>query len=452
MYPIIAILVSFVCVGALLYLFKKRPTITDFVLKSMAVAFCIVGLCRFLLADGFVETVFDFANPLQSLLRWGYYISYATVPMAIFTESRLMRNIATYFTTSMALLSMVFMDTAMAHFASSEAAGIHLPEWLRFLYYTLELSLAFATPILGAICNHHVIDYKNRKEWLCLTVGLPAILLQMMPVYIPQSLVGYTDIPYGSFSPFHLGWIGLLVLECIGLTLVFRNKSEKDKYNLLLFLVIAQLYHTCSIFLRGFTPHRMPIQLCSIAAFFYLFTVITRSRRVFGFCFLANIVGALIAIALAAFDIGALAFWTLHYIYEHTFVMLMPILAAALGVFPRMERKDLYNALKIFAIYFVCCLVAGSIINGISGAYTVNYFYMFNYNVALEYIPFATFTGALKIPFINITLYPILIVVILVVFNLLIIGFYAAMQGIYRLKDAIASKHTAPVESETVNA
>ena len=65
---------------------------------------------------------------------------------------------------------------------------------------------------------------------------------------------------------------------------------------------------------------------------------------------------------------------------------------------------------------------------------------MFDLDTALGYVPFATFTGALKIPFMNITLYPLLILVILVVFNLLIVGFYALMQGIYRLRDACTKK------------
>ena len=445
MYSAIAIVAAILAVGALYYLFTKKQSLADPILKSMAIAIFAIGLVRFLLADAFVETVFDFSLPLESFLRWGYYISYAVVPISIFRESRLFRNIATYFTTTMALLSMIFIENTMVHFMSSEAGGLHMPLWFRYVFYILELVLVFSTPILGALHNRHVIDFKNRKEWIHIAIGLPAMLLQMMPVYIPQSLVGLTDIPYGSFSPFHLTWIALIGVECVVLWLVFRKRSTADKYNLLLFLVIAQVYHTCSIFLRGFTPHRMPIQLCSIAAFFYLFTIVMRSRRVFGFCFLVNIVGGVIAIVLAAFDVGAFAFWTFHYIYEHTFVMLVPILAASLGVFPRMERKDLYHALKIFAIYFFCCLIAGSIFNGVTGEFTVNYFYMFDYEVALEYVPFATFTGVLEVPFFNITLYPILILVILVVFNLLIIGFYALMQGLYRLTDAVRQKN-APTQ------
>ena len=227
--------------------------------------------------------------------------------------------------------------------------------------------------------------------------------------------------------------------------LYFRRRTSEDKHNLLLFLALAQVFHTMSIFLRGFTLHRMPIQLCSIAAFFYLFTIITRSRKIFDFCFLANIVGALIAIVLIAFDVGALQFFNIHYMYEHTFGVLMPVLALALGEFPRMERSSLRHALIVFSIYFFSCFVLGMIINGISktGGYAVNYFYMFNLTVALEYLPFATFLGAVELPLGMLKVYPLLIVVIYMVFVLLISGFYAMMRGIYRLKD-----HFRPTVSE----
>ncbi len=440
MYPVITATLSLLLIVSLLYVFRRWEGVSVRIMKYMTLGFCVLGLFRYLLADGFVETVFEFAHPLQTFLRWGYHIGYVVIPMAIFTESRLFRNIATYFSSTMALLAIVFMDTTMTHFFDGEAFGFFLTPALRYIFYITELVLALAIPVLMAVERKHSINIHDREELFNIALGLPAILLQAMPVYVPQALIGYTDIPYGSFSPFHLGWMILIALECVILYLYFRHRSEKDKYNLLLFLVIAQLFHTMSIFLRGFTLSRMPIQLCSIAAFFYIITIVTRNRKLFGFCFLTNIVGAIVAIALAAFDVGALSFWTLHYMYEHAFVMLMPVLALSLGVFPRIRREDLVPALGIFLIYFLGCFVSGMIINLISGGYTVNYFYMFNFEVALEYVPFVTFAGAIELTFGTLKIYPILIIVILLVFALLIWGFYGLMQGIYHLSDSIRHK------------
>ena len=121
--------------------------------------------------------------------------------------------------------------------------------------------------------------------------------------------------------------------------------------------------------------------------------------------------------------------------YEHTFVMLMPVLALSLGVFPRLRRSDLVPALGIFTIYFLGCFASGMLINILTGEYTVNYFYMFNLEVALDYVSFASFTGAIEISLGTLKVYPLLILFIYAVFALLIVGFYGLMQGIYRLSD-----------------
>lgn len=460
MYPIITVALSILLIGGLLYVFKKWEGYSERVLKIMTLAFCVIGLFRLFLYDIYCETVFNGEYPLQTLLRWSYYISYAVLPMAIFTESRLFRNLATYFTTTMSVLSIVFMDTTMDYFYHSRHEGyrygfmVPVSEEWRCILYVVEVALSLAIPVLMAVTRKHIFAIHDRKEWLHIAIGLPAVMLQFMPAYVPQALIGQTDINCGSFSPFHLAWIALIAIECVVLYLYFRNRSAEDKYNLLLFLVIAQTFHTTSIFIRGFILNRLPIQLCSIAAFFYLFTIVFRSRKIFGFCFLANVMGALIAIALAAFNagdygMGALQIFNMHYIYEHTFVMLMPILALALGVFPRLTLKDLRHALIVFTIYFFSSLVIGLIINTNPDLPSpVNYFYMFNLTEALSYVPFAGFTGAIQINLGIQTIYPILIVVIYMVFVLLISGFYGMMRGIYRLKDRITSaKHegeTAP--------
>ena len=441
MFPFITAALSLLLIVAMLFVFRRWEGKSELILKCMTVAFCLLGLFRLLLADGFVETVFNFEHPLETLLRWGYWIGYAVLPMAVFTDSRLFRNIAAYFSAPISLLSILFMNTTMAHFFDGQGYGFTLTPALRYIFYILELILALSIPVLTSIRRKHKIDIKNYEELFNLTLGLPAVLLQMMPVYVPQALVGYSNIPYDYFfAPFHLAWILFIITECVILYLYFRHRTEKDKYHLLLFLVIAQLFHTMSIFLRGFTLSRMPIQLCSIAAFFYFFTVVFKSRKLFGFCFLTNIVGALVAIFLAAFDVGALSFWTLHYMYEHTFVMLMPVLALSLGVFPRLTRSDLVPAIGIFSIYFLGCFGSGMIINSITGKFTVNYFYMFNLEVALEYVPFASFTGAIELAIGTLKVYPLLILVIYTVFVLLITGLYALMQGIYRLSDWIRHK------------
>ena len=457
MYPYVTAAIALLVIVGLLFVFRKWEGASEKILKAMTLAFCVLGLFRLFLYDIYCETAFNGELAQQTLLRWGYYISYAVLPMAIFTESRLFRNIATYFSSTMAALSIVFMNTTMDYFIRANHKGyvngyiVPVPENWRCILYAAELVLAFSIPVLMANARQHRMNIFSLKEWFHLVVGLPAILLQFMPMFVPQALIGKTDIDFSPFGALHLGWMAWIAVEIIALYLLFRRRSATDKYNLLLFLVIAQTFHTTSIFMRGFLMSRIPVQLCSIAAFFYLFTIVFRSRKVFGFCFLANILGAVIAIALAHFDlgydgIGAFHFFNVHYIYEHTFVMLVPILALAFGVFPRLKLKDLRHALIVFTCYFLGALTAGLVINSDPDLLLpVNYFYMLNLNEALKFVPFAGFTGAIEITLGIQKIYPILIIVVYMVFVLLISGFYGMMRGIYRIKDRIFSAKTENV-------
>ncbi len=406
------------------------------VLRIMAVLFCLIGLFRFLLSDTFPETALNFVDPLQVFLRWGYYTAYAIIPISIFFNSRLFRNIASYYTLTMSFLATIFFEDTFEYFVAEGAGGIYLETWVRYIYYILELVLALSLPILMQIQYKHVINIKDKKEILNIIVALPLIHLQMMPAYVPQSIKRDPGISMAMFGELHLGWILLLIAECVLLHFFFRKRSKEDKYLLLVFLVFAQMFNTNSAMLRGMTLSRLPLQLCSIAAFFYFYTILSKNRKMFNFCYLANLVGGFIAIVLAAFDVAPLQFWNIHYMYEHAFVMMIPILAVSLGVFPRIERSAIKDMLKYFSIYFACAFIGGTILNGLDATpnyYPVNCFYMFDLQKALSYISFVEFAGNVHWEFNGFEMYPILVLIIYVVFVLLNILFYFFTQGCYKI-------------------
>ncbi len=439
MYSLITFCVAAVFVFLSYRFFKNEPAEKFiFYLKALAVTFCVIGISRYFLLDSFPETVKTAGEDLsQSFSRWFYYMGYAVVPMSIFFESRLFRNLATCIFLPAAVFSTVLFDETMGYFLSDGGNGFALVPWLRYAFYILELVLAIALPILMQICYRHGFDIKSKTDLKHMLIALPAILYQMIPVYIPQSFFGYTDISWASFSPFHICWILLMAAEIVVLILYFRNRSYEDKYKLCVFLTIAQLFNTMSAFLRGFRLTRIPIQLCSIAAIFYLIAIVFKKKKLFDFCFLVNIVGALIAILLAAFSEGAFSFWNMHYIYEHTFALIVPIVAAALGVFPRVSRESLKFSWIMFTAYFVFCLCVGTVLNGFSDSigYTVNYFYMLDVSVAVEYVPFASFTGNWVISMGRFTLYPILVLVVYSAYIVFCGAFFGIVELSYAIRD-----------------
>ena len=443
MYSLIVFAVAAFAVFAFWYFTKNQSEEKRvLVLKILAVCFSALGLLRYFFSDAFVEVAigpgYDVA---QSLARWFYYMGYAVVPLSVFFNSRLFRNLASYFFLPAAIFSTVIFKSTMEYFLVSDVGWLFLPEVPRCIYYILELSLAIAIPVMMQINFRHVFNVKDKEEWKNFLLAIPAVLYRMMPVYIPQSLFGLTDLDYTSFAEFHLGWMAAMVLEIAVLILYFRKRSYEDKYKLCTFLTIAQGFNTMSVFLRGFRINRLPLQLCSIAAIFYFIAIIFKKKKLFNFCFTANIVGALIAILLAAFDPGALMFWNIHYIHEHTFVLVIPIVAAALGVFPRIEKSSLKFIWGMFSIYFLSCLVVGTIINGFADkiGYRINFFYMLLVEEAVKYVPFAGFVGAWELNIGKFTVYPILVAVVYCVYILLCGGFFAIMQYAYAVRDGRAS-------------
>ncbi len=443
MNTIIILGLSLTAILAINYAFKKWEKINpDIVLKILAACLCLIGVIRYFLSDSFVEVVEPMEDPLQSFLHWTYHIGYAILPMSVFFDTRLFRNLASCFSLPVGILCAVFYNDTFAYFTAPGSNGAYVNVHFRHCFYTLELILAIIIPVLMQLRYKHIINVKNPKEVL-LTVGVvPLIMIQMMPSYIPKTLVDNLGLSPKMFGDLHFIWIGALVAEIILLHFIFKKRSEKDKFTFISYMTIAQVMHTMSPFLRGFTYSRLPLQLCNIAAFSYLYMIIKKSKKVFDFCYIANLVGAAIAIALFTFNVGAVTFWPMHYIYEHSFVVMFPILSITLGVFPRLDKSSFKNMMKIFSVYFAFVLVFGTIINAIDtgSGYAVNHFYMFNPKVAVEYIPFAGFTGAIHWQIGEFEMYPILVVAVFIFFTALNYAFYRLTLLGYNIIDKIKGK------------
>lgn len=425
---------------------KKYPQKFNNIFKGAVLAFCAIGFFRLMLSDSFMfvinggyydEIFYDATDPLQSVLRWGYFLNYAVLPTAIFFESRLFRNIASYVCLPFSLLSAFFFNDYMVYFLASEGRGLHLTPAFRYVYFILELSIAIALPILIQICYRHTFRVKDRKEWLHFIISLSLIVLLMTPVYVPQSLIGYSKMIASKGSDYHVIWLILLAIVALALYYIFRFRPYRDRYMLCVFLAIVLFFHHSSQYLMGISIPRLPIQLCNLAAYLYLIAIPFKCQRLFQFCFIANLTGALIAIFLPEFSPGALGFWTMHYTFEHSLVVLVPVLAMWLRIFPRATRSSLKYSFVGFSIYFVFCLTVGTILNGYADVtgFEVNYFFLFDLDKAFSVFPFLTFTEHLHLEFGRFELYPLFLLTIYTCFQLVCVAFYHAIRFIYKFED-----------------
>ena len=187
----------------------------------------------------------------------------------------------------------------------------------------------------------------------------------------------------------------------------------------------------------GFSIPRLPIQLCNLAAYLYLIAIPFKCQKLFQFCFIANLTGALLAIFLPDFMPGAFGFWTMHFTLEHSLVFMVPVLAMWLRIFPRVTRSALKYSFIGFSIYFVFCLTVGTILNGYADVtgFEVNYFFLFDLDKAFAIFPFFTFAERVHWQFGRFEIYPIFVLTIYVCFQLLCVVYYHVIRFIYNFED-----------------
>ncbi len=443
--------------AAPLYFLRHKARGTSLYLKVLTVAFCAVGFLRLFLSDAFVLVVnggwvhsgyLDKPDYLQSFLRLGYYAGYSVLPMAVFFKTRLFRNLASYVFLPASLLSAVFVDRYMEYFFMPEALGYKIAPNLHYWIFMLELALAIAIPVLLQISEKHVFNVKSVREWLTFFVCAPFVFIVTMPAYFIQSVFGADQLYPALMSKYHITCMVVLLFVTLALYYLFRFRPYCDRYAICVFLALALFYNYNTCFLLGMTLKRLPIQLCNLAAYLLLPAMIFKMKRLFQFCFIANMFGTVFAILLADFSQGYFAFWNVHFLLEHSLVLMVPALAMGLRIMPRLTKKSLKYFFIGFTVYFIFCFIMGTVINGYAETQTdrVNYFYMFDLDLAFEYFPFLTRAGDLCITIGIFEIYPIVIGIVYVGYSALCLLFCLLIRLFYRLEDDHLTLRAASIE------
>lgn len=447
MYTAITLTTAVVLSAALLLLMAKKSDIAFYrLLRIFTVVFGVVGFFRFMLCDGIIyvinggvmhEVYYEQTDLLSAIVRWGYFAHYSVLPMAVFTKSRLFRNLACYYCLPFSVLSAVYFEKFMTYFTQDTGVGIYAPPTFRYIYFVLELVLAISIILMLCVREKHVMRVTDPWEVVRFIISIPFVAFCTLPAYVPQAIFGYSNLKVSTFGTVHLLWMAALFVGTLILYRLFRFRSFEDRYNLCLFLTFALFFHYNSLYLMGFSLPRLPIQLCNLAAFFYLIALPFKLNKFFQFCFIVNVTGTLIAILSPDFATTGLGFWNLHYVYEHSLVLMIPVLAMGLRIFPRITRRSLKYAAIGFACYFVFCIIGGGLLNIFSN-YTgqeVNYFFMFDLAKAKTFVSVISAADVFPIVIGAYTFYPILMLVVFIAFSLLCLVFYRFTLYIYKVED-----------------
>ncbi len=407
-------------------------------LKIMAITLFALGILRGFLNDNFIwvinggtysEIYYKSSDILQSLLRWGLHLSYVVFPCAVFFRHRVIKNFAIYFCMPVALVSLFFYSDFMEYFITDSRRAIYTAEWFRHVEFSLELIIMILLPLILRFVVGHKFNVKDKMEWINFFTLLPLALLVVVPVYLPQSLFGFTELYMIPMSLQHIAWILIILGLFVGLYFAFRFKDKETRYMLCVFLSLYLFLHYNSIYLMDLLMSRMPFQLCNLGSYMILIALLIKKQGFFDFILIANVAGAMIAFAVPDISEGMLSYWNIHFYIEHTWVFVLPLLIVALRIMDRPKLTAIKHYFIGFSAYFAFCAVVGVIANcvlwdpkAIDPFFNkVNYFYIFDTTV-IEVLPFLGFTRKWGVTWGVYTFYPLYMLLIYILYTAFCMG------------------------------
>ena len=405
---------------------KKMKLSKIFVLIFMSLMFFSIFL-----PDEFVIGIHRLAyehNEFQMIIRWFNYVSFLVLPIAVFYDKKVFKQIAIYFSLPVAIINIFLYKEFIYYYTSPLGTGIsdirYLPDVIRNLMYNelFRTIIFFATSFFQITTIGILIkrDWKvlkfQRNEILPFIVLLPLLIFLILPPYALEGIFHtYSNIIFTGFSLPHIIWIISIVLEIAILTLMYKNKPFEDRYIVVLLLAMSLLVQYNQLFssLGELTCKRMPFQLCNIAAYLILLTILMKNRGLFLFNILVNVAGGIIA--LLVMDVeknGILNKANIHYIVEHHNVIVTPLLCLTLGIFSPIKNKDFKRFVIYFSSYFVFVFVLGTTFNAIykatgSDYFYANYLFLFDQETAAGLLPFAGKLFDIKLLLGPVTIYPV---------------------------------------------
>lgn len=466
----------FVCKYALKINSEKFNNVISKTLKISVIVYCALSLLSILLPNSILLCYSQEelnSNPIPTglaIVEWLSKVAFIVLPLAIFTKNKTIRNIAIYFSTIITLTQIIMYPMYLDCFTSEIGRGLNsisvlsagFKEFLRnpiFRSFVIGIIwlLELCIPVILAVQEKHIFEFKNKKAYGYFFMALALIILSVMPIYVPQYLFGYTNLIFEAWSLPHILWLISVIAEIVIIYFALRKKDTSIKMLVLYVLALSLLMQYNQMFgAISLNIERLPFQLCNIGSYLILVALITKSKKIFDFTVIVNVVGVIFALAVPDLDgEGLFYLYNMHFILEHTNVLVVPILALLLNIFPRLDKKSFKHFFIGFAIYFVAMLILGTLFNGIANHtgnsfYSANYLFMFDQETAYELVPLFGKLFDTKINIGAITIYPVIQPIVYVVFNLICCAIFGIIQLIYFTKDKLIKKEntSTTIESE----
>jgi hypothetical protein len=340
-------------------------------------------------------------------------VGFVTLPIAVFFKRDTFKKIAVYFCLPVVIIFTCMFGNIIKGYTSELGTGIVdmriLPDFIglvmrngvfRSVIFFIMVLSEIAAIVLLILDDRSFLKF-NKKDIFPFMTVLICLIVAIMPIYAPETIFNtHTDLIFLRFSWMHILWMVFLVLEAITLCLIFRKRSEEDRYVLVFILSLCLLIQYNQLFssLGELTIERLPIMLCNVASYVTLISIAFKNRGLYLFNILVNVVGGLIAMVVLDVDtpngiMGILSKDNIHYIVEHNNVILIPILCLVLRVFKPLKKEDIKTFVIYFSVYFAVAFILGTTFNALGQMYNepeyyyCNYMYLFDPATAEALIP-----------------------------------------------------------------
>ncbi len=399
---------------------KKGRDLLNRIIKISAVSFLVLSMLDVFLPDLFMcahstEALEKMSETeFHAILRWLNLVCFTVLPIAVFQSNKYFEKIASFFCLPVAIVNVGCFYQYIGYFTANSYSGLQTVRIIPQAFKDFLISEGFRAVFFGLTCLCQLIalvllTYKNRKNLTvsrCEIVNLLLILVGVvyisMPIYVPQHLLGHINIMMTRFSIAHIVWIVGIVAIILVLYIIFKNKSYEARYLLVLALSWALMMQFSQMFTASSELNimKLPLQLCNLGSYLALAMLLTKNEKIYHFTLVVNVVGAAIAIIILDInkDISHITnLWTVHYIVEHTKVLIVPILCLALKIFKPIDMRSIKHFSVGFSVYYLFVFLLGTVSNGFyrifEGAQIQNFFYanhlfMFDKDIARGLVGF----------------------------------------------------------------
>ena len=456
-YALVSIMLSALAAFSILFAKRKGWEYLTRIIKISTVVFIVLSMLNLFLPDffarshepAFLEILEGYE--LYAILRWMNLASFIVLPMAVFQKNKYFVKIAIFFCLPITIINAAYFFKHITLFTiAAPPSGLLNSKILPTVIKDVLVNKNFRTIFFALLCVAQLLPLvlltvENRRKLAVAKKDIVNLILIFLgtiylalPVYVPQILFGHVDIYMKRFTLVHFGWLAIMAALAVAFYFVFRHKSHTAKYEFLL----AVSWSLMMQFSQMFTATgqlgiaKLPLQLCNVASYLALLTLLKKSQKLYHFMLIVNIVGALLAIFIM--DISPSSshltrLWVVHFIVEHTKVLLVPIWCLIFGIFKPLSLKQSIKHFSIgFTAYFVFVFILGTISNGIyrmqEGLPTQDFFYsnhlfMFDKDTARELVGFSDplFEIGL-IRFGTFEIYPLMQVLVYIVFMTICLG------------------------------